>query len=498
MTSYFIRRFLLIIPTFLGITVLVFTIMQLVPGGPLEQEMLKLQAGMMMSGEAGGGSAGGDMVNAIEIPPDALEEMRRFYGFDKPIPIRYLRWLGLWPREMNGVSLHPGQWKKLQKGVKVRVLEDPPASGDYRIEYDFDKLRSRWQVAEVQSAAAGAEPMVTLAWLKFQGSWVRKMEDSLAVRPGRWVQLPGLVRGRAVADPEEESGFRVEIDTGPLEKHWKVTSVENTEEEGAPPKVIVSWTQFSGLLTGNLGRSHVFAEPVGKVIRGRFPVSIYFGLIGFLLSYLVCIPLGVLKAIKHGSRFDMASSAIVFLGYSIPGWALGAVLLVLLGGGSFWNVFPLGEFRSAGWGDFSTWHKITDQVHHTVLPVIAYMVGSFATLTVIMKNSLLENLGQDYVRTAFAKGLHERKVLFVHAFRNSLIPIATGLGGLLSLILAGSYLIEKVFNIQGFGLLGYTSILKRDYPVVLGILVIGSLLRLFGNIFSDILYALIDPRIRFK
>ncbi|MDP6418501.1 MAG: ABC transporter permease subunit [Candidatus Krumholzibacteria bacterium] len=496
MTAYFIRRFLLIIPTFLGITILVFTIMQMVPGGPLEQEMLNLQAGLMAGGEGGGGGSG-DMVGHIEIPPDALEEMKRFYGFDKPGPVRYLRWLGLWPREMDGVTLKPGKWKKLQKGVKVRALELSEKPGEFELEYDFSKLRKNWQVAEVRETASGEQELV-IAWLKFKGSWVRRMEDSLLVNPGEWTALPGNILGRVLSGEGDPSLWPVEIDTAPLEKKWRITSIEQPEESGEPTKVIVAWTRFSGLLTGDLGRSYVYAKPVGEVIRARFPISIYFGLIGFMLSYLVCIPLGVMKAIRHGSRFDALSSAIVLIGYSIPGWALGAVLLVLFGGGSFWDVFPLGEFRSPGWEDFTIWHKITDQVHHTILPVIAYMVGSFATLTVVMKNSLLENLGQDYVRTAFAKGLHERKVVFVHALRNSLIPIATGLGHLLSLILAGSYLIEKVFNIQGFGLLGFTSILKRDYPVVLGILVIGALLRLFGNIFSDILYAVIDPRIRFK
>jgi microcin C transport system permease protein len=498
MTSYFIRRFLLIIPTFLGITVLVFTIMQLVPGGPLEQELLKLQAGMMMGGEAAGG---GDMnqVGGIEIPPDALEEMRRFYGFDKPIHIRYLRWLGLWPREMDGVTLRPGDWKKIEKGVKARAV--PTGSGEgadaYRLEWDYGDLHERWQVADVLPPAAGAkDSTVIVAWLKFKGAWVRKMEDSTALKPGRWTELPGLVRAKA--DFVAGEGWKLTLDTDTVKKRWKITEVEPPDEDNPEPRVVVAWTRFSGLLTGDLGRSYVYAEPVGSVIKKRFPVSIYFGLTGFLLSYLVCIPLGVFKAIKHTSRFDVATSAVVFLGYSIPGWALGAVLLVFFGGGSFWNVFPLGEFRSAGWENLDTVHKVLDQLHHTILPVIAYMVGSFATLTVVMKNSLLENLGQDYVRTAFAKGLHERRVIFVHALRNSLIPIATGLGHLLSLILAGSYLIEKVFNIQGFGLLGFTSIIKRDYPVVLGILVIGSLLRLFGNIFSDILYAVIDPRIRFK
>jgi len=212
----------------------------------------------------------------------------------------------------------------------------------------------------------------------------------------------------------------------------------------------------------------------------------------------VCVPLGVLKAIRHGSKFDFFSSAIVFLGYSVPGWALGTMLLVLLGGGSFWNVFPLGGFRPSNWEYLGFFQKITSQLYYMVLPVFCYMVGSFATLTILMKNSLMENLGQDYVRTAFAKGLDEKRVIFVHALRNSLIPLATGLGHVISLILAGSFLIERVFNIDGMGYLGYTSIIQRDYPVALGILVISSLLMLIGNILSDVIYVLVDPRIRFK
>jgi microcin C transport system permease protein len=248
----------------------------------------------------------------------------------------------------------------------------------------------------------------------------------------------------------------------------------------------------------DLGNSYTYQEPVWDVIKSRFPVSIFLGLTGFLLSYLVCVPLGVLKAVHHRSRFDFLSSFIVFLGYSVPGWALGTALLVLFGGGSFWNVFPLGGFRPNDWEYLTIGQKVIAQVEHMFLPVLCYMVGSFATLTIVTKNSLLENLGQDYVRTAFAKGLDERRVIFVHALRNSLIPIATGLGHVFSLVLAGSFLIEKVFNIDGMGYLGYTSLLQRDYPVALGILVIGSLLMLIGNILSDIIYAIVDPRIRFK
>ena len=150
------------------------------------------------------------------------------------------------------------------------------------------------------------------------------------------------------------------------------------------------------------------------------------------------------------------------------------------------------------WEYLGFFQKITAQLHYMFLPVFCYMIESFATLTILTKNSLMENLGQDYVRTAFAKGLSERRVIFVHALRNSLIPIATGLGHVVSIILAGSFLIEKVFNIDGMGYLGYTSILQRDYPVALGILVISSVLLLVGNILSDMIYVLVDPRIRFR
>ena len=243
----------------------------------------------------------------------------------------------------------------------------------------------------------------------------------------------------------------------------------------------------------NLGNSTICRDPVWDVIKSRFPISLTIGLTGFFLSYFVCIPLGVMKAVRHGTKFDLVSSFIVFLGYSVPGWALGTALLVLFGGGSFWSVFPLGGFRPDNWNYLNVGQKVYQQARYMFLPVLCYMVGEFATLTILTKNSLMENMAQDYIRTAFAKGLHQIEVIFVHALRNSLIPLATGLGSVFSLILAGSFLIENVFNIDGMGYLGYTAILQRDYPVALGILVIGSLLMLVGNIISDIIYALGRP-----
>jgi len=248
----------------------------------------------------------------------------------------------------------------------------------------------------------------------------------------------------------------------------------------------------------DLGESWTFTEPVWNVISERFPVSLFFGGIGFILSYLVCIPLGIYKAMRHNSLIDGASSIIVFVGYSIPGWAMGVVLLVLFGGGSYWSIFPLGDLQSHNYSELDLIGKICDRAWHAILPVFCYMMGAFASTTVLMKNSLMENLGQDYVRTAFAKGLTENVVIIKHVFRNSLIPLATGIGHFLSILLAGSYLIEKVFNIDGIGFLGYTSLINRDYPVTMGIIVISSTLALIGNLIADLLYAAIDPRIRFK
>ena len=171
---------------------------------------------------------------------------------------------------------------------------------------------------------------------------------------------------------------------------------------------------------------------------------------------------------------------IIFTGYAIPGWVIGLFLLVLLAGR--WDLFPLGGLVSETFADMGFWEKVADLAWHTVLPLIAYMISAFAMMTFLMKNTLMDNLAADYVRTAMAKGLTFRRAVFGHALRNSIIPIATTFGSNISVILSGSFLIEKVFNIDGMGLLGYESVVERDYPVVLGVLVISSLLFLIGNI----------------
>ncbi len=250
------------------------------------------------------------------------------------------------------------------------------------------------------------------------------------------------------------------------------------------------------VLHGNLGRSTRYYDPVWDIIKARIPISLYFGILTMIIIYGVCIPLGIAKAVRHNTGFDNISSVIIFTGYAIPGWVAGVIMLVLFS--STFNIFPLGNFTSDMFSDLSLIGKIKDIVWHTVLPLLSYVIGSFSVMTLLMKNTLMDNLSADYVRTAIAKGLSFKKAVFRHAMQNSLIPIATGFGNNISIILTGSFLIEKVFNINGMGLLGYESIVDRDYPVVMGILVISSLLFMIGNILSDICVAIVDPRVRFK
>lgn len=237
-----------------------------------------------------------------------------------------------------------------------------------------------------------------------------------------------------------------------------------------------------------------------ELISERFRVSLVFGLTGFFLSYLVCIPLGVMKALRHEKTFDIASSIIVFVGYAIPPFAFGMVLKMLFCGTveGLWDIFPVAGFHSDNFSRMGFAEQIQDIFMHMFLPVLCYVIGNFAILTLLMKNSLLEQIGRDYVRTVLAKGGSFQRAVWGHAFRNSLIPIATGFGAILTVMFAGSVIIEQVFEIPGMGRLSLEAIVGRDYPVFMGILSITSILGLIGNILSDFAYVIIDPRINFQ
>jgi len=248
-----------------------------------------------------------------------------------------------------------------------------------------------------------------------------------------------------------------------------------------------------------LGDSYYHQRSVMELIISKLPVSITLGLWAFFLVYALCIPLGVAKAIRDGSKFDVISSTVILIGYAIPGFVLGIFLLVLFGGGSFFDVFPLRGLVSDNWEELSWFGKISDYLWHITLPVISLTVGSFAVMTMLTKNSFIEEIRKQYVLTARAKGLTENAVLYKHIFRNAMIPLVTGFpSAFIGAFFAGSILIESIFSLDGLGLLSYESILKRDYPVVLGTLYLFTLLGLVAKLLTDICYVLVDPRIQFE
>ena len=250
--------------------------------------------------------------------------------------------------------------------------------------------------------------------------------------------------------------------------------------------------------TFDLGESYYHQRSVMALIISKLPVSISLGMWTFSIVYLTCVPLGIAKAVRDGTPFDIASSTVILVGYAIPGFVLGIVLLVLFGGGSFWDVFPLRGLVSDNWEELSLFGKITDYLWHITLPVISLVVGSFAVMTMLTKNSFIEELRKQYVLTARAKGLLQNRVLYRHVFRNAMIPLVTGFpAAFIGAFFTGSILIETIFSLDGLGLLSYDSIMKRDYPVVLGTLYLFTLLGLLAKLVTDLCYVLIDPRIQF-
>jgi microcin C transport system permease protein len=343
MFKYFLRRLAILLPTLLGVTVVVFAIINLAPGSPIEQ---KLQQIRFSGGDGGSQMSSGSRGASQGVSNEVLEALKKQYGFDKPVHERYFLWL-------------------------------------------------------------------------------------------------------------------------------------------------------KNIVTLNFGESFTYEEPVLDVIISKFPVSLQFGIVSLILSYLISIPMGIVKAIRNGSSFDISSSVLLFILYSIPSFMLAILLIVFLSGGSFLEIFPVGGLYSEYYDELNLWEKFLDRVHHFTLPLICYTIGSFTSLTILMKNSLIEEIEKDYIRTARAKGLDEKTVYMKHALRNALIPIVTGLGGFLTVFFAGSLLLETIFQLDGIGLLSYRSILSRDYNVIMGLVFIQSALFLIGNVLSDFAYVLVDPRIDF-
>ena len=286
-------------------------------------------------------------------------------------------------------------------------------------------------------------------------------------------------RGRRGVDPEKIKEIRAlyGFDKSPVERYFLMLG---------------RFARF------DLGESYFQHRSVWDLIKSKLPVSISIGLWTFFLTYLIAVPLGIAKAVRAGSRFDLVTSIIVLVGYAIPGFVLGVLLLVLFGGGTFFQWFPIRGITSDNWDQLSLLGKITDYLWHITLPVMASVVGSFAVITMLTKNAFLEEIRKQYVLTARSKGLSERRVLWKHIFRNALLPLVTGFpSAFIGAFFTGSLLIEQLFSLDGMGLLSYEAVVRRDYPVVLGTLYLFTLIGLTARLISDVCYVLVDPRIHF-
>ena len=263
-----------------------------------------------------------------------------------------------------------------------------------------------------------------------------------------------------------------------------------------------AYERFSTMLINyasfNFGDSYFHNKSVVELVISKLPVSISLGLWSFFIVYSISIPLGISKAVRDGSHFDVITSTLVLIGYAIPGFVLGIALLVIFGGGSLFSLFPLSGLVSDNWRELPWYALVLDYLWHMVLPITCVVIGSFAINTMLTKNSFIEEIRKQYVLTARAKGLSENTILYKHVFRNAVIPLITGFpAAFVMSFFTGSLLIETIFSLDGLGLLGYESVLMRDYPVVLGTLYLFTILGLVAKLLADLSYVLIDPRIQF-
>lgn len=431
MRNYLLRRLLLIPLTLLGLSMLIFCLTRLVPGGPIEQ-ILQEQAIAALSGDKA--NTGGK--NSAQLNEEDREKLEELFNLQEPTWRAYLQWVGFLPRK---TCISKAEFN--DEGLASLSLSDTPRSAPLVVEF------------------------------KRQGSQMLQLSDY----------------------PLRKMGWNITLQS-PKER-------AETAQKEASEAVNYAWRAYAyqldydGLLQGSLGQSYKYSEPVSGMIAERLPVSIYLGLLAAIITYGISLPLGVMKALYHKSLFDYLSSLLIFVGYAVPGFALGAVLLVYLGARLEW--FPLYGLISPDFESLSPLAQLKDIAMHTVLPLCCYVVSSFAMATMMMKNNLMDQLSADYLRTAVGKGLSFHQAVWRHALRNALIPIASSLGGLICTIVGGSLLIERVFDIQGFGLLSYQALIDKDYSLIMGCLMVGALFIMLGNLLADVIVLILDRRIRF-
>jgi len=330
--------------------------------------------------------------------------------------------------------------------------------------------------------------LITFVVVQFvPGGPVEQMVAQLQGRDSAGGEVGGRAAGGAVGGYRGRQG----VDAAKVEEIRKLYGFDKPAHE----RFFQMLGQFARF---DLGRSFYHNKDVWQLMKEKLPVSISLGMWTFLLIYLISVPLGIAKAVRAGTPFDTATTFIVLLGYAIPSFVLGVVLLVYFAGGTFLQWFPLRGIVSTNWSELGTLQKVADYLWHITLPVTAMVVGGFAVITILTKNSVLEEIRKQYVMTARAKGVDERKVLWRHVFRNALIPIMTGFpAAFIGAFFTGSLLIETLFSLDGLGLLSYESVIRRDYPVVFGSLYVFTIIGLLTTLIRDLSYVWVDPRVKF-
>ncbi len=383
------------------------------------------------------GEAGSQSSMQTQMSDEEREKLEEMFNLHEPTWKAYLQWLGVLPRE--------------------HAITKSSFNDDGRAYLSLQVASEPLQIVEIQK----------------QGGMPHYLNEKQLEEKGWHIELisPQKQMKRA-----EERGSTLAEE----ELRWQARAYR---------------LSFDGLLQGEFGRSYKYNTPVWDMMIERLPATLYLGVLGAIISYGISLPLGVMKAIWHKSWFDHLSSFLIFVAYAIPGFALGAILLVYLGARLEW--FPIYGLTSENFASMSWQDQLKDLAWHSVLPLSCYTISTFAMNTMMMKNNLMENLSADYMRTAMAKGCRFHYAVWHHALRNSIIPIASTLGSIIGVIFGGSVLIERIFDIQGFGMLSYQALLDKDYSLIMGTLMLISLIIVLGNLIADICVALIDPRIRF-
>jgi len=458
MWRYFLKRILLIFPTLFGISIITFIIIKMAPGDPTAFKMGNQQTGM---------AADQNMAKQV------IEQTREIYGLDKPLLLNFT----IYNYEQN--------WKKVQDYLAA----GKPVTGRH---YDavIQPLKQADEVAVPflvglleQQILNPEETRVVLDILtikqKLSISSVMSLDKQLEYVHNWWfggTDSTGVVRNAAQAS-YTFSGFQ----------KFKMVFTE-----AQYPRWLVRMFML------DFGNSIKDNRPVWDHIKESVPVSLIFTLTSFILAYLIAIPLGIYSATHQYSTGDKVTTVILFILYSLPNFWVATMAIVFFGGGDFLSIFPVSGLHSVGVESLTSWQYFLDLMHHVALPLIIWTYGSFSALSRYMRGSMLEVIRQDYIRTARAKGLSERMVTYKHALRNSLIPIITMLANLLPLAISGSIIIESIFSIPGMGQLSFNAVLYRDYPIIMAVTTISAMLTLFGILLSDLLYAIVDPRITFE